>query len=112
MIPAVNFPAMPTPSIPTNPGATTPGVGTGSTSSRGAAPATEAAANGFAAALDGVASALNEADTLAQQAATGQLQDLSQLTAATAKAELGLQLTVAFRDRALDSFQQIMQMQV
>jgi flagellar hook-basal body complex protein FliE len=89
----------------------TPGL-TNTPAAGGAAQATEGAANSFASALDGVAGALNEADALAQQAATGQLQDLSQLTAAMAKADLGLQLTVAFRDRALNSFQQIMQMQI
>jgi flagellar hook-basal body complex protein FliE len=78
----------------------------------GAPAPAEAGGSGFAKALEGVASSLAEADQLAQQAATGQLQDLSQLTAATAKAELGLQLTVAFRDRAVDSFRQIMQMQI
>ncbi len=66
----------------------------------------------FENALNGVSSALAEADVLSQQLATGQLTDLSQLTAATAKAELAIELTVAFRDRAVQSFQQIMNMQV
>ena len=66
----------------------------------------------FANAIDSVSSSLQEADRLTQQVATGQLQDLSQLTTATAKAELAIELTVAFRDRAVQSFQQIMQMQV
>lgn len=68
--------------------------------------------DGFANAIDSVSSSLQEADQLTQQVATGQLQDLSQLTTATAKAELAIELTVAFRDRAVQSFQQIMQMQV
>lgn len=66
----------------------------------------------FESALNGVSGALAEADALSQQLATGQLTDLSQLTAATAKAELAIGLTVAFRDRAVQSFQQIMNMQV
>lgn len=68
--------------------------------------------DGFADAIESVSSSLQEADQLTQQVATGQLQDLSQLTTATAKAELAMELTVAFRDRAVQSFQQIMQMQV
>ena len=52
------------------------------------------------------------ADLLSQQLATGQISDLSQVTAAAAKAELAIELTVAFRDRAVQSFQQIMQMQI
>lgn len=68
--------------------------------------------DGFANAIDSVSSSLQEADQVTRQVATGQLQDLSQLTTATAKAELAMELTVAFRDRAVQSFQQIMQMQV
>ena len=66
----------------------------------------------FSSAIDGVTESLAEADQMSQQVATGQITDLSQLTAASAKAELALELTVAFRDRAVQSFQQIMQMQV
>ena len=82
-----------------------------------AAPASGSGAAGglgdsFTGALDSVTSSMTEADNLAQQAATGQLQDISQLTTATAKAELAMDLTVAFRDRAVQSFHQIMQMQV
>ena len=68
--------------------------------------------DGFTNAIESVSSSLQEADRMTQQVATGQLQDLSQLTTATAKAELAMELTVAFRDRAVQSFQQIMQMQV
>lgn len=67
---------------------------------------------GFTDAIESVASSLQEADRLTQQVATGELEDLSQLTAATTKAQLSVELTVAFRDRAVASFQQIMQMQV
>lgn len=66
----------------------------------------------FGSALEGVSDALAEADQLSQQVATGEIADLSQLTAAAAKAELAVDMTVAFRDRAISSFQQIMQMQV
>ena len=73
---------------------------------------TPALGDDFSNAIDSVSSSLREADQLTQQVATGQLQDLSQLTAATTKAQLAMELTVAFRDRAVQSFQQIMQMQV
>ncbi len=75
--------------------------------------AASAGADGtFARALEGVGDALAEADVLRQQVATGEIADLGQLTAAAAKAELAVQLTVAFRDRAVESFQQIMRMQI
>lgn len=71
-----------------------------------------ATGNAFGEALEGVTESLETADQLSQQVATGQIDDLSQLTAAAAKAELAVEMTVAFRDRAINSFQQIMQMQV
>ncbi|MEM7285196.1 MAG: flagellar hook-basal body complex protein FliE [Actinomycetota bacterium] len=83
------------PSAPTTAGGGTPALG-----------------QGFNNAIESVSSSLREADQLTQQVATGQLEDLSQLTTATAKAQLAMELTVAFRDRAVQSFQQIMQMQV
>jgi len=78
-----------------------------------ARPATPAVDDGgFQNALQGVADSLTEADLMSQKAATGELNDLSQLTAATAKAELAIQLTVAFRDRAVGAFEEIMRMQI
>jgi flagellar hook-basal body complex protein FliE len=79
---------------------------------QGSTPAASGAEGLFGSALDGVSESLAEADLMSQQVATGQIQDLSQLTTAAAKAELAVELTVAFRDRAVQSFQQIMQMQV
>jgi len=88
-----------------------PSVGSGAASlPRPAASAAEGGA--FQNALQGVADTLTEADVMSQQAATGELSDLSQLTAATAKAELAIQLTVAFRDRAVGAFEEIMRMQI
>lgn len=75
-------------------------------------PAQVGGAEGFGGMLQGVAEALNEADLMSQQVATGQITDLSQLTAATTKAEIAMQLTVAFRDRAVTAFSEIMRMQV
>lgn len=79
---------------------------------QGAAGQSSELAEAFGSAIEGVTDSLAEADELSRQVATGEITDLSQLTAASAKAELGVQLTVAFRDRAVASFQQIMQMQV
>lgn len=81
-------------------------------SSQKAQPSTQALGSTFENALGSVADSLSEADKLSQQVATGQISDLSQLTTAAAKAELAVGLTVAVRDRAVDSFRQIMQMQV
>lgn len=62
--------------------------------------------------LESVAAANDQAAELGTRIATGELTDIHQFTAAAAKAELGTQLTVAFRDRAVEAFQTIMAMQV
>ena len=80
--------------------------------SRGGAAPTADITDTFQGALESVGDALAEADLMSQQVATGEISDLSQLTAAVAKAQLSMDVTVAFRDRAVDSFTQIMQMQV
>ncbi len=94
------------------PTAATATTGVAGAQPSGTAPLAPGLDDAFGSAIDGVTDALVEADQLSQQVATGQITDLSQLTAASAKAELALELTVAFRDRAVQSFQQIMQMQV
>ncbi len=77
-------------------------------------PAAAAPSSGstFQQALDGIGDSLAEADLMSQQVATGEIADLGHLTAAAAKAELAVELTVAFRDRAVDAFHQIMRMQI
>lgn len=100
---------IPSTSIATGIGTAGGGVSSGAT--RGASNA-GSAGEVFQSTLEGVADSLSQADELSQQVATGELADLSQLTAAAAKAELGVQMTVAFRDRAVESFQQIMNMQI
>ena len=52
------------------------------------------------------------ADRAATGVATGQLQDIHQFTAAAAKASLGVELTVALRNKAVEAYQEIMRMQV
>ena len=52
------------------------------------------------------------ADNLAQQAATGELTDLHDYMIASTQASLATELTVAVRNRAVESFQEIMRMQI
>lgn len=51
------------------------------------------------------------ADSLAIQAATGDLTDVHEYTIAATQAELATQLTVAVRDKAVEAFTDIMRMQ-
>ena len=69
-------------------------------------------ASAFAESLESVSSLTGKADSLAQGVATGGLQDVHQFTAAAAKAQLGVELTVALRNRAVEAYQEIMRMQI
>jgi flagellar hook-basal body complex protein FliE len=66
----------------------------------------------FADSLQKVSELTNNADNLAEGIATGQLTDVHQFTTAAAKAQLGVELTVAVRNRAVEAYQEIMRMQV
>lgn len=66
----------------------------------------------FAESLQEVSNLSGTADSLAEGVATGQLTDVHQFTAAAAKAQLGVELTVAVRNRAVEAYQEIMRMQV
>lgn len=61
--------------------------------------------------LDDVASAQYNADTLAVQAATGQLVDPAQYTVAATQAQLMTQLATTLTTKGVDAFNQIMNMQ-
>ncbi len=63
-------------------------------------------------ALESVEQAQQTADGLAQQAATGELTDVHDYMIAATQAQLATDLTVAVRNRALESFQEIMRMQI
>ena len=54
----------------------------------------------------------DKADTLAVKAATGDLDDIHDYTVAATEASVTTQLTVAVRNRALESFNEIMRMPI
>lgn len=62
--------------------------------------------------LDKVSAAQANADQLALQAATGDLQSIQDYTIASTEAQLMTQLTVAVRNKAVEAFNDIMRMQV
>jgi flagellar hook-basal body complex protein FliE len=61
--------------------------------------------------LQGVQASQQNADTLATQVAKGTLTDPAQYTMAATEANLGLNLTMAIRNKAVEAFQEIMRMQ-
>lgn len=54
----------------------------------------------------------NQADTAAQQLASGQTSDIATAVIAAEKANLGLDLAVQVRDKAISAYQAIMQLQL
>ena len=61
--------------------------------------------------LESVQAAQTKAADLAVQVADGTLADPAQYTMAATEAALGLQLTMAIRNKAVEAFQEIMRMQ-
>ena len=61
--------------------------------------------------LESVQASQTNADNLAVQVANGTLSDPAQYTMAATEASLGLQLTMAIRNKGLEAFQEIMRMQ-
>jgi flagellar hook-basal body complex protein FliE len=62
--------------------------------------------------IESVGAAQENASVLSGQMATGELTDISDFTTAAAKASLGVSLTAAVRNRAIEAYQEIMRMQV
>jgi flagellar hook-basal body complex protein FliE len=61
--------------------------------------------------LEGVQAAQDRSKELTLQLADGTLADPAQYTMASTEASLGLQLTMAIRNKAVEAFQEIMRMQ-
>jgi flagellar hook-basal body complex protein FliE len=100
--------------VPTAPVASTPQVGaTGATDATGqAAQGSGDFGNVVTNALQGMQDSQDSANSLAVQAATGDLTDVHNYTIAATEASLQTEMTVAVRDRAVAAFNQIMAMQV
>ncbi|MDT4994176.1 MAG: flagellar hook-basal body complex protein FliE [Actinoplanes sp.] len=75
------------------------------------APSGQSFASLLAQGLQSVQAAQTNADSLAIQVADGTLSDPARYTMAATEAQLGLQLTTAIRNKAVDAFQEIMRMQ-
>ena len=63
-------------------------------------------------ALDNLQATQTKADSMAQDAATGRLQNIEDYLITASEAQLATQLTVAVRNRAVEAFNEIMRMQV
>jgi flagellar hook-basal body complex protein FliE len=61
--------------------------------------------------LESLQTSQDKADDLAVKAATGDLTDVHDYMIASSQASLGLQLTTAVRNKALDAFNEIMRLQ-
>jgi flagellar hook-basal body complex protein FliE len=62
--------------------------------------------------LDSLQAGEAKTDDLAQQAATGRLQNVEEYLIAASESQLNMQLTVAVRNKAVEAFNEIMRMQV
>jgi flagellar hook-basal body complex protein FliE len=125
---AINAIAGAAASLPTIPTLPTTGQigwagGAGQTGASAGAAAAESAAAGAAngtqgfgqtltKALDNLQATQTKADNLAVQAATGDLTNVHDYMIASTEASLATQLTVAVRNKAVESFNQIMNMAV
>ena len=85
-----------------------------SISSTGAGGAASAGSKGnvFAEGLKEVQALQDNANVTAGKLATGELTNVHDFTTAAAKAQLGIQLTAALRNKAVEAYQEIMRMQV
>ncbi|MBZ5737809.1 flagellar hook-basal body complex protein FliE [Nocardioides mangrovi] len=90
--------------------------GSSSVISSGSASGTQAASGNFGDmvldGLDKLEGVQDKADSLAVQAATGNLDNIHDYTIAASEASVTAQLTVAVRNKALESFNEIMRMPI
>ena len=63
-------------------------------------------------ALANVEAAQQDAATAAQRLATGEIKDIAEVTIASEKATLALQMTVQVRNKVLEAYQEMMRMPV
>jgi flagellar hook-basal body complex protein FliE len=93
-----------------------PATSAGATDAANATAATGGTSNDFGNAivnaLDNLQGTQNHADSLAVQASTGNLTDVTDYLIASNQAQVQTQLTTAVRDKAVEAFQSIMGMQV
>ena len=82
------------------------------TGATGAAPGTQSFGQTLTNAVDNLQATQAKADSLAVQAATGDLTNVHDYMIAATEASLATDLTVAVRNRAVDAFNQIMNMGV
>jgi flagellar hook-basal body complex protein FliE len=62
--------------------------------------------------LKNVDNTIKESSTLTTKAVTGEIDNIHDVTIASQKAKLALELTVTIRDKAVESYQEIMRMQL
>jgi flagellar hook-basal body complex protein FliE len=62
--------------------------------------------------LDNVDSSLKQSSNLTTKVATGEITNLHDVTIASQKAKIALELTVTVRDKAVESYNEIMRMQM
>ena len=101
-----------TTAVPSAPVPGTQPVGAGTAATQGVGGGSGDFGNVVVNALQGMQDTQNSANSLAVQAATGDLTDVHNYTIAATEASLQTELTVAVRDRAVQAFNQIMAMQV
>jgi flagellar hook-basal body complex protein FliE len=87
-------------------------AGTAEAAGAGAVNGTQSFGQTLTKALDGLQASQTKADGLAVQAATGDLTNVHDYMIAATEASLATELTVAVRNKAVESFNQIMNMAV
>jgi len=98
------------PIMPTVPAASA--LSSAGTASAGATGSAEGFSNALSGGLDNLQQLQSTADTLAVQAATGNLTNVHDYMIAATKASVATDLTVAVRNKAVEAFNEILRMQV